>query len=121
MRGLFTSPSVTISAGQVVAGVASRTETLRVRTGRVWITVEGISHDYWLFAGDTFKAPAGHRVVVEADAGESRIDTVPAAEWSTMLKLLLRDLATRFVKEPACVCLQRAGMANTKNESRCIP
>ena len=100
MRGLFTSPSVTIPAGQAVAGVASRTETLRVRTGRVWITVEGISHDYWLFAGDSFTAPPGRKIVVEADAGESHVESVPAAEWTAMLKLLLRDLAT-YLRQPA--------------------
>lgn len=121
MRGLFTSPSVTIPAGQIVAGVASRTETLRVRTGRVWITVEGIPHDYWLFAGDSFKVIPGRKVVVEAHEADSRIDTVPAAEWSAMFKLLLRDLVARF-KEPAAVCLhRRAGLANRHNESCSIP
>ena len=118
MRGLFTTPSVTIPAGQVVAGVASRTETLRVRTGRVWVTVEGIPHDYWLFAGDSFRAIPGRKVVIEADQGDSRIDTVQAAEWSTMFTQLLRGLAARF-KQPAAICLQRAGMANSGSKSCC--
>lgn len=121
MRGLFTTPSVTISAGQAVAGVASRTEMLRVRTGRVWITVEGIPHDYWLFAGDSFRVVPGRKIVIEADQADSRVDTVPATEWSAMFKLLLRDLVARF-KEPAAVCLhRRAGMANQHNESCSIP
>lgn len=67
MRGLFTNKTLTIAAGQAVSGTASRAETLRIQRGRVWITVEGINHDYFLHAGDTFTAVPGRLTVVEAD------------------------------------------------------
>ena len=67
MRGLFTNRTLTIPAGQAVSGTAARAETLRIQRGRVWITVEGISHDYFLHAGDTFTAVPGRLTVLEAD------------------------------------------------------
>jgi hypothetical protein len=67
MRGLFTNKTLTIPAGQAVSGTATRAETLRIQRGRVWITVEGINHDYFLHAGDTFTAVPGRLTVVEAD------------------------------------------------------
>lgn len=122
MRGLFANQSLTIHAGEAASGIASRTETLRVRSGRVWITVEGIPHDYWLFAGDSFTAAPGRRVVLEADQGESRIDVVPTTQWSTMLKLLLRDLLQRFTRT-GTVVVQRCtcNLSNVHNEIRSIP
>ena len=67
MRGLFTNRTLTIPAGQAVSGIAGRAETLRIQRGRVWITVEGINHDYFLHAGDTFTAVPGRLTVLEAD------------------------------------------------------
>lgn len=73
MRGLFTSKTLSIDPGHAVSGVADRAQTLRILRGRVWITVEGIHHDYFLHAGDTFTAVPGRLTVVEADQ-EARID-----------------------------------------------
>lgn len=67
MRGLFTNGPLTIPSGQTVSGTAQRAETLRIQRGRVWITVEGIKHDYFLHAGDTFTAVPGRLTVLEAD------------------------------------------------------
>lgn len=122
MRGLFANASLSIPAGEAASGIANRTETLRVRTGRVWITVEGIPHDYWLFAGDSFTASPGRRVVVEADQGESRIDVVPATQWSAMFKLLVRDLVQRFTRGGSVVVQRCAcNLSNARNEVRSIP
>lgn len=96
MRSLFTKQSLTIQPGQVVSGVAGNVRTLRVLQGRVWITVEGISHDYWLSAGDTFTAIPGRLTVIEADRAESRIEFAPSARWLGALKLLAAGLASRF-------------------------
>jgi len=71
MRGLFTNKTLAIRAGEAVSGVASRPQTLRIQRGRVWITVEGIQHDYFLHAGDTFTAVPGRLTVVEADQDAS--------------------------------------------------
>lgn len=67
MRGLFTNTAMNIDAGQAVSGIAARAQTLRILRGRVWITVEGIAHDYFLHAGDSFTAIPGRLVVLEAD------------------------------------------------------
>ncbi len=98
MRGLFTKQVLTIPPGQAVSGAAGRAHTLRVTQGRVWITVEGISHDYWLHAGDTFTTIPGRVTVVEADQHESRIECAPAIHWIKTLKLLLADVAARFAR-----------------------
>lgn len=81
MRSLFTIETLSIPSGQVASGRADRARTLRVLRGRVWITVEGIAHDYFLHAGDTFTAIPGRLVVVEADQ-DAGID-------------MLRDTASR--------------------------
>jgi len=73
MRGLFTNRTLTIPAGQAVSGVAAQAETLRIHHGRAWITVEGINHDYFLYAGDTFTAVPGRLTVIEADQ-ETRVE-----------------------------------------------
>jgi Protein of unknown function (DUF2917) len=78
MRGLFTNKALTIEPGQAVSGIAQRPQTFRIVDGDVWITVEGVKHDYWLSAGDTFTAAPGKLVVVEAGHGVSRI-AAPAA------------------------------------------
>ena len=98
MRDLFTNQWLVISAGQTVSGVAKRSRTLRVTHGRVWITVEGISHDYWLSAGDTFTAIPGRLIVVEADRIDSHLESAPSVQWLSTLKLLLGDLAARFAR-----------------------
>jgi hypothetical protein len=71
MRNLFTKEMHTVSPGQAVAGIARRPQTLHVNRGRVWLTVEGIAHDYFLHAGDTFAVAPGRLVVVEADQDAS--------------------------------------------------
>ncbi|RZI43386.1 DUF2917 domain-containing protein [Herbaspirillum sp. HC18] len=67
MRGLFTSKALNIPTGQTVSGIAERVHTLQIQRGRVWITVEGIKHDYFLHAGDTFTTVPGKLTVIEAD------------------------------------------------------
>ncbi|HYD63042.1 MAG TPA: DUF2917 domain-containing protein [Noviherbaspirillum sp.] len=90
MRGLFTNKTLTILAGQAVSGTASRAETLRIQRGRVWITVEGINHDYFLHAGDTFTAVPGRLTVLEADQ-EAAIEL-----HRTNPGLILKGIGQRF-------------------------
>ncbi|OWW19425.1 DUF2917 domain-containing protein [Noviherbaspirillum denitrificans] len=71
MRGLFTNRTLSLPAGQAVSGTAAHADTLRIQRGRVWITVEGISHDYFLHAGDSFTAVPGRLTVLEADGDAS--------------------------------------------------
>jgi hypothetical protein len=103
MRELFTSESLTIPSGHAVSGIAKEAQTVRIVSGRVWITVEGISHDYWLFAGDTFELTPGVLTVMEADRAASKIEVAAAGNGSALLKLRtqlrhLAVLAQRFAR-----------------------
>jgi hypothetical protein len=95
MRELFTSRSLTIPSGHAVSGTAKEAQTLRVKSGRVWITVEGVSHDYWLFAGDAFTLTPGVLTVMEADgaAGRVELESVRKAPGLFRLVAQLRHLA----------------------------
>jgi hypothetical protein len=74
MRSLFTNKLLTLEPGQTVSGIADGARTLRIVEGKVWLTVEGIRHDYWLSSGDTFTAIPGRLIVVEADGVTSSVD-----------------------------------------------
>jgi hypothetical protein len=92
MRGLFTNTSLNIQAGQAVSGIAANPHTLRINSGRVWITVEGIRQDYWLRAGDTFSVVPGRLIVIEADKIASRVDITPNRQQSSPLAKLTAQM-----------------------------
>lgn len=94
MRGLFTKERLLIEAGQAVSGIASNAQTLRIRHGRVWLTVEGVKHDYWLSAGDSFAIVPGRLVVLEAEREGSCVEVTTGCRRSLMAPL--RALARRF-------------------------
>lgn len=101
MRQLFTNRGLTIASGHAVSGIASEPHTMRVMSGRVWVTVEGVSHDYWLHAGDELTLIPGALTVMEADGADSRIELAAKATDSALSKLLtqvrhLSRLAQRF-------------------------
>jgi hypothetical protein len=114
MRGLFTTPALTIEPGQAVSGIARRIDTFRIVEGDVWITVEGVSHDYWLSAGDVFTAIPGRLVVLEAGHRTSRIAAV-APKSTRLLQTIGIFLARRIApvfRRPETVqaALKRQGM-----------
>lgn len=96
MRSLFTRKSLILQPGQVVSGIAGRSRALHVRQGRVWLTVEGVSHDYWLSAGDMFTALPGRLTVIEADGVESRIEVACAVHWPGRVLAMTAYLASRL-------------------------
>ncbi|MFO1249762.1 DUF2917 domain-containing protein [Inhella sp.] len=61
-----------LRTGQVLRHPLRRAETLRVCSGRLWLTANGQldapSEDFVLQAGDLLRLPAGQEVVVEAFA-----------------------------------------------------
>jgi len=71
MGNLFTNKEIIMSSGEIVSGIASGAQELRIHGGRVWLTVEGSAHDYFLCAGDRFIAIPGRRTVVEAEQDAS--------------------------------------------------
>lgn len=99
MRGLFTNETLSIASGQAVSGTANRAQTLRILRGRVWITVEGITHDYFLHAGDTFTAIPGRLIVVEADRDASIDLPGPSARRHALrIRPWLQAIAARLAQ-----------------------
>jgi len=80
MTNLFTNPGLGIPASQAVSGIASRPQTLQIVSGCVWATVEGVSHDYWLSAGDSLTVTPGRLVVVESNGSDSYVKTKAASQ-----------------------------------------
>ena len=81
MRKQFTNSSLCIGAGTTVSGTSNQTEMLIVTSGKVWITVEGSSDDYWLQVGESISVEAGRLIVIEADKQDSRV-SLPCARDS---------------------------------------
>lgn len=75
MRNLFANDVVAVEAGRAISGVAGQARTLTVLSGRVWLTTEGMPDDFWLEAGEQITIEPHRLVVLEADAGASRIRT----------------------------------------------
>ncbi|HEX7644146.1 MAG TPA: DUF2917 domain-containing protein [Burkholderiaceae bacterium] len=73
MRILFTNSTLNIKDGMTVSGVSNRREILSVLRGKLWLTVEGSTDDYWLDAGDNFTVEPDKLVVIEAFRGDGQI------------------------------------------------
>lgn len=73
MYTLFQKQTHTLSGGSTLSGVTDSHLTLRVVSGRVWVTFEGQPEDHWLHAGRSLTLLPGRMIVVEADPGDSRI------------------------------------------------
>ncbi len=112
MRGLFTNNSLNIQAGQAVSGIADHARTLRICSGCVWITVEGISQDYWLSAGDTFAVTPGRLIVVQAYRIASRVDITPDTQQSAA-----RKLGARLSKVLAVLQTPKAGILTATDDA----
>ncbi|HJV74623.1 MAG TPA: DUF2917 domain-containing protein [Noviherbaspirillum sp.] len=97
MRGIFAKQSVTIEAGEAVSGVAGRAQTLHILHGRVWLTVEGVSHDYWLSAGARFPTIPGRLIVIEADQAGSQVNVMNGCNPSILTKI--REHVRRLVEQ----------------------
>jgi hypothetical protein len=103
MRDLFTTKSLTIQPGRAASGIAKQAQNVRIVCGRVWITVEGVSHDYFLHAGDSFTLTPGVLTVIEADGAASRVEMASAGSGSVLLNFRaqvrhLSALAQRFAR-----------------------
>ncbi|GAB3541117.1 hypothetical protein GCM10027343_11020 [Noviherbaspirillum agri] len=93
MRGIFTKASLVLEPRQAVSGIAGEAQVLQVLHGQIWLTVEGVSHDYWLYAGDSFPAVPGRVIVIEADKGGSRVDIV-SVQRPAMLEQIGKRIRT---------------------------
>lgn len=115
MRTLFTTKSLDIPVGQAVSGIAKEAQTLRVVSGRVWITIEGISQDYWLSTGDKLVVPSGQLTVIEAESANSEVEMVHARDRDMLPQLgaQLRLFTQRIAASPS--------RAKAKPVSSCAP
>lgn len=97
MRELFTTDSIVLAAGQAISGIAGKEQILHVVKGRAWVTITGISHDYWLAAGDKLKIAPGGLVVVEAD-GPKGVLELRIESRQSLLGAQISRLAKRFTR-----------------------
>ena len=114
MRDLFTKRTHVLAAGQAVSGIAEEGQTLRVMRGRAWVTVEGVSHDYWLTAGKTLQTTPGLLTVIEADPAQGNVELRIERLQSSGAKLAaqLIVLARRFaLRKSAQATLQNPAIA----------
>lgn len=98
MRDLFATQTRTVAAGQAVSCSAKETRRLRVISGRVWVTMEGVAQDYWLFGGDAIRVAPGVLTVIEADGVDSSVELTVVRSESALWKAgrrLLRLLRRR--------------------------
>ncbi|RJG04859.1 DUF2917 domain-containing protein [Noviherbaspirillum cavernae] len=117
MRDLFTNKALVIPAGQASSGIAKQGQTLRIVRGRAWVTMEGVSHDYWLSAGNALQTIPGQLTVVEADPAKGNLEVrierpqSPGAKLATQLAGLVQRFAYR---KNAQATLQRPALAQCK-------
>lgn len=78
MSALFVENSHKILPDQVLSGVAAQAKILKVASGLAWITIEGMTDDYWLCSGDTLLIAPGRLIVVQAEKYPCQIDIGPA-------------------------------------------
>lgn len=90
-------PQLTLQRRQVRAGRVAQVCELKVRHGRVWVTQEGRTDDFWLEPGAGMVLLPGALVVIEADHLSSlRIEPVAlqtARAWLRLCGAGLRGLA----------------------------
>lgn len=85
MQNISAEELLPLAPCQLVSIRLEENRTIRVVSGRVWITIETDVNDYWLFVGETLALPRGRHIVIEADSGHSCIDFLP--QWVSPVAL----------------------------------
>jgi hypothetical protein len=81
MEVLLSTLPLQLPRGGTLRLEAARGVSVRVRSGRLWLTEQGLPDDVFLGPGDAWRLCGNGRVVVEADA-TSRFELVgPRAQW----------------------------------------
>ena len=113
MRNLFAKDVLALESGRAISGIAPRERTLRVISGRVWLTIEGALEDHWLEAGDAVTLTPHRLIVLEADGSDSRIESGDAApcvrpgatksaRWPAARRWIAERLAGKGQAQDAC-------------------
>ncbi|MCU6435672.1 DUF2917 domain-containing protein [Undibacterium sp. Jales W-56] len=79
----FANPSYTIPSGETVSGTLAQARRIEIACGRVWLTIAGEEHDFWLSAGDSVNLPANRLIVIESDQQASLIELSDVVELTT--------------------------------------
>ncbi|NMM26017.1 MAG: DUF2917 domain-containing protein [Glaciimonas sp.] len=85
MKNIVANDFLILQPGQLISVSADAALTMQIDCGRVWVTIEGVNADYWLFDGDTLALIAGRHVVIEAVKVFSRIDFLPSLQFADRL------------------------------------
>lgn len=122
MRVLFTNRSLTIAPGTTASGIAQRSQTFSIVSGNAWITMEGVNHDYWLSAGDSFTAIPGRLVVAEAGNNACRIALqAPAAQgWMDGVVAFMKAVIARMTRISQARSMRASVAPQSASCSDCI-
>ncbi|MCW7540035.1 DUF2917 domain-containing protein [Aquabacterium sp. A7-Y] len=79
MRPSPSYATLQLAPGQLMHLPLSRSATLEVRHGRVWVTASGDLHDHFLHAGDSLQLRPGEGVLLGAESGSAVALVRPAS------------------------------------------
>lgn len=84
MQNFFNNKPLQLAQGEVVALRINGGIKLKVMCGRVWVTLQGDSADYWLCDGQQIDIPGYGILVVEAASGACQVQVDlqrPQRQW----------------------------------------
>ncbi|MBB3214538.1 hypothetical protein FHW67_003856 [Herbaspirillum sp. Sphag1AN] len=97
MQNIFNNKHVQLAQGEVVALRIKGGIKLKVMRGRVWVTLQGDSADYWLCDGQQIDIPGYGILVVEAACGTCQVQVDlprPQRQWRQQLVNAIQRVAS---------------------------
>ena len=95
MQNIFNNKPVQLAQGEVVALRIKGRVKLKVMTGRVWVTLQGDSADYWLCGGQQIDIPGYGILVIEAACGSSQVVMeLPRQPWRQRSASVIESVAS---------------------------
>lgn len=111
MQNLFTSRRLWLEPGEVASLRATQPLSLQIFRGRVWITMEGGSADYWLCGGQSMDIAGRGLLVIEAVDAVSKLEIRRRRRhWTGPAALAVAALAGRLqgrnrpIADPPAAC-----------------
>ena len=104
MQNIFNNKPVQLAQGEVVALRIKGRVKLKVMTGRVWVTLQGDSADYWLCGGQQIDIPGYGILVIEAACGSSQV-VMELPRQCAGAHLVLSDIACASAASIGPTCM----------------
>lgn len=94
MQNIFNNKPLPLAEGEVVALRIKGGIKLKVMAGRVWVTLQGDSADYWLCGGQQIDIPGYGILVIEAACGNSQVQVTLPQQWRQRLVMVIERVAS---------------------------